>query len=103
MDKPKFLQKVKVKQFTQSIKRVRHKPNKTINDLFREITKIKNTNLDQIFTVIGVTSLKEGWTDYVDPEVGNTFRQTASVTVYIVACTLGRRYKATLDDLELVE
>lgn len=102
MDKPKFLQKVKVKNFAEIRKgyKMRQRGDR---DNFREVVKRENRNPEQIFTVIGVTTMKEGWSDYIGYEEGYAFEQTASKTVYIVANTLGRRYKALLEDLELIE
>jgi len=101
MEKPVFLQKVKVKQFAVSVKT--YKPVEGIGRAHcREMAKRINEKPDQIFTVIGVTTIKEGYSDYIGYEDGYTFRQRASKNVYIVACTLGRRFKAALDDLEIV-
>lgn len=96
LEKPKFLDEVRVKNFSYS--------RKTYIDQVdgRSVGKISNKKPDTIFTVIGVTNFKIGRSIYIGPEEGYSFQQTGNVQVFIVANTIGIRHKVQLEDLELV-
>ena len=89
-----FLQAVKVVRFAES--------KKVFNERYRygghEVVTYPNPNPDDMYFVIGVTSLKEGEIDY-DSEEGYMFCQSKSHKVYIVAKSIGRRFKVLEEDL----
>lgn len=92
-----FLKSVKVKQFADSKKyygNSKHGGKKLIN--------IPNDKPDDVFYIVGVTSIKEGIVEY-DYEYGYSFSATKSHKVYIVAKSIGRRFKVLESDIELVE
>lgn len=93
-----FLETVKVKNFAHS-KRVCVENSEYGG---RQVYTIPNDKPDDIFHVIGVTSLKDGATHY-DSEDGLYFAATKSHKVYIVAKSIGRRYKVLEEDLERLE
>lgn len=90
-----FLQQVKVKNFAESIK--------VYGTQYggRKLRTYTNENPDDIFHIIGVTSIKEGVTEY-DREYGYQFDQKKSYKVYIVAKSIGRRFKVLPEDVELI-
>jgi hypothetical protein len=91
-EKPKFLDKVRVKQFAYNAKTYKG----------RELCLVKNLNPETVFYVIGTVNFPHGVTHWY-PEEGTEFHQTGSTQVFIVANTIGIRYKATLEDLERIE
>ncbi|MGD6898629.1 hypothetical protein [Bacillus infantis] len=91
-----FLKPVKVKKFAESQKH--HGGNYG----GRKMYTYPNSKPEDVFHIIGVTSIKDGSTDY-DREYGYSFVQHKSHKVYIVAKGLGRRYKVLPEDLEVVE
>ena len=102
LNKPKFLDKVKVKNFSYNAKEI-----VTVKGEFttsgRGISTFKNHNPETIYTVIGTVNLPQGYSDYIGPEEGYGFKRTGSTQVFIVANKIGLRLKATLEDLELME
>ena len=103
LEKPKFLDMVKVKAFA-------HNSKKSIvvdgqyHHSGREVTTVKNRQPEIIYAVIGTVNLPQGYSDYIGPEEGyDGFKCTGSGQVFIVANTIGVRHKALLEDLELVE
>ncbi len=90
-----FLQQVKVRNFAES--------KKVYGTRYggRELYTYANKNPDDIFHIIGVTSIKNGVIDY-DHEYGYQFNQKKSHKVYIVAKSVGRRFKVLPEDLELI-
>lgn len=91
-----FLQQVKVKNFAES--------KKVYGTQYggRKLSTYANKNPDDIFHIVGVTSIKEGVTEY-DREYGYQFHQKKSYKVYIVAKGIGRRFKVLPEDIELLE
>ncbi|GAB0167483.1 hypothetical protein LSPCS325_09200 [Lysinibacillus sp. CTST325] len=90
-----FLQQVKVKNFAES--------KKVYGTRYggRKLYTYANENPNDIFNIIGVTSIKEGVTEH-DGEYGYQFNQSKSHKVYIVAKSIGRRFKVLPEDIELV-
>lgn len=93
-----FLQPIKVKNFAVS---------KKVHGLGyryggRQLSTYANDKPDDVFHVIGVSSIKEGAVGY-DFEDGYSFEATNSHKVYIVAKSIGRRYKVLPQDIELLE
>lgn len=86
-----FLQQVKVKNFAESKK------------VFggRELHTYINEKPDDVFHIVGVTSIKEGDTEH-EAGYGYYFNQKKSHKVYIVAKSIGRRFKVLPEDIELV-
>ena len=101
-----FLQKVKVKAFASSVKSFGVPPfgskNSKWQTSYRHVVYTENKNPDEIFTVVGVSSLKEGIIEYSGDE-GSTFNQKNSVQTLIVAKSIGVRYKVALEDIILVD
>jgi hypothetical protein len=93
--KPEFLEEVKVSSFCFSIK----KYNYQLGRPERVIERYKNKNPDNVYRVIGQTVLNTGYSEYLGYEGGYGFRMTGCQTVYIVANTLGRRYKVLPEDI----
>ena len=100
-----FLKPVKVKRFAETRKRCGSCPfaGGQHKDNWRQLTTVENKQPDDIYHVIGVTSLKEGWSEYLGYEEGYGFRQAKSHKVYLVAKGVGRRFKVLEEDMELVE
>ncbi len=99
MDKSKlFLAKVHVKQFAISVKQYAGHGRKE-----RRIKMLANPNPDDIFTIISATQIKEGQVWFEGDDVGYIFKETGSKQVFIVAKSIGRRYKVLLEDIEAVE
>ena len=86
-----FLQQVKVKNFAESKKVCGG----------RELHTYVNEKPDDVFHIVGVTSIKEGVIEY-DQEYGYQFNQKKSHKVYIVAKSIGRRFKVLPEDVELI-
>ena len=91
-----FLQPVKVKNFADS--------KKVFNSRYggRKLITYPNQQPDDVFYVVGVTAIKEGETEY-DSEAGYYFVQDKSYKVYIVAKSIGRRFKVLESDIEKVD
>ena len=102
LEKPKFLDKVKVKNFAYNAKK-----SMVINGQFnasgRGISTSENRNPETIYTVIGVVNLPQGYSDYIGYEEGYSFKHTGSTQVFIVANTIGVRHKVQLEDMNPVE
>lgn len=99
-----FLQQVKVKQFTDSVKKYGTCPfTNTHKSPWRGLHHTENKNPNEVYHVIGVTTLKEGYSEYLGYEEGYGFVQSKSHKVYIVAKGVGRRFKALPEDIEAVE
>lgn len=102
LNKPKFLDKVKVKAFAYNAKK-----SVVIDGQYqaggRGISTTKNFHQETIYTVIGTVNLPQGYSEHIGHEEGYGFKHTGSVQVFIVANTIGVRYKAQLEDMELVE
>lgn len=98
-----FLQKVKVKKFAESSKMYGFPPwsKGKYNVVYRGLKLTDNHKPDDVYTVVGVTSIKEGVREY-DSETGYYFVQKNSHKVYIVAKSIGRRFKVLESDLELI-
>jgi len=90
-----FLEQVKVKNFAES--------KKVYGTRYggRKLYTYANKKPDDIFHIVGVTSIKEGVTEH-DGEYGYQFNQSKSHKVYIVAKSIGRRFKVLPEDVELV-
>lgn len=90
-----FLQQIKVKNFADS--------KKVYGTQYggRKLRTYANENPDDIFHIVGVTAIKEGVTEY-DREYGYQFNQNKSYKVYIVAKSIGRRFKVLPEDVELI-
>jgi len=102
LEKPKFLDMVKVKAFAHNAKK-----SVVVNGQFnasgREISTSKNRQPEIIYAVIGSVNLPQGYSEYIGYDEGYRFKPTGSVQVFIVANTIGVRHKALLEDMELVE
>ena len=90
-----FLQQVKVINFADSMKVYGTEYGG------RKLHTYANENPDDIFHIVGVTSIKEGVTEY-DSDHGLYFCQKKSHKVYIVAKSIGRRFKVLPEDVELI-
>lgn len=90
-----FLEQVKVKNFAES--------KKVYGTQYggRQLHTYSNKSPDDIFRIVGVTSIKEGVTEY-DSDHGLYFCQKKSHKVYIVAKSIGRRFKVLPEDVELI-
>lgn len=86
-----FLKQVKVKEFADSRK---------IGQA-RKLVKIPNENKDEIYTVIGVTALNEGYSE--SDGYGWYFVMTERHRVYLVSKSIGRRFKVLEENMELLE
>ncbi|MBJ8031892.1 hypothetical protein [Bacillus cereus group sp. N21] len=95
----KFLNQVKVREFANSSKE--YSVDKKRHE--RVVLKSKNTKVETVFTVIGVTQINLGYTEWIGQEEGYWFHKTGAEKVFIVANGLGRRYKALPEDLELLK
>lgn len=91
-----FLSQVKVRNFAES--------KKSYNSRYgeRSLYTYPNKNSDDVFYIVGVTAIKDGVIEY-DREYGYQFNQKKSHKVYIVAKSIGRRFKALERDLEIIE
>lgn len=102
LEKPKFLDTVKVKAFAYNAKK-----SVVVDGQYygsgRGITTVKNRQPEIIYRVIGAVNLPQGYSDHLGYEQGYKFKPTGSAQVFIVANTIGVRHKALLEDLELVE
>lgn len=98
-----FLQKVKVKKFAESTKMYGVPPwsKGHYKAGYRGLELTDNPQPEEVYTVIGVTSIKEGESEY-DSEAGYYFVQKNSHKVYLVAKSIGRRFKVLESDLELI-
>lgn len=85
-----FLKQVKVKEFADS-----HKVGRA-----RKLVKIPNENKDETYTVVGVTALNEGYSE--SDGYGWYFVMTERHRVYLVAKSIGRRFKVLEGDLEII-
>jgi hypothetical protein len=92
-----FLKPVKVKQFADS-----RKYYGLTRYGGRKLITIPNDKPDDVFYIVGVTSIKEGIVEY-DNEYGYSFSASKSHKVYIVAKSIGRRFKVLERDIEKVE
>lgn len=101
----KFLDQVKVKAFSQSIKTTEQREAGTLKYkttfIVRKVRKYKNPAPETLYVVIGTTTLQEGYSDYLGQDDGYGWAHEKTVKVYIVANTLGRRYKAQVEDMEI--
>lgn len=91
-----FLKPVRVTHFADSKKVYKSKYGG------RELIIYPNDKPDEVYHVVGVTSIKEGETEY-DRDYGNYFVQRNSHKVYIVAKSIGVRRKVLEKDMILVE
>lgn len=99
---PKFLDKVKVSHFSTSEK---GSPKKWPNGRWRPGRHVEiheNRFPEDVYTVVGVTKFYEGETDPGSEDEAPYFNMQNTVVVYIVAKTIGRRYKVQLRDLQIV-
>ncbi|GIO25378.1 hypothetical protein [Oceanobacillus sp. J11TS1] len=85
-----FLKQVKVKEFADSMK----------VGSARKLVKVPNENEDDIYTVVGVTAINEGYTEYDESAY---FVMTDRHKVYLVAKSIGRRFKILEEDMDLLE
>lgn len=92
-----FLKPIKVKNFAES-KKVHGVGRYGGRELFTH----PNDKPDDVFHIIGVSSIKEGVINY-DFEDGYSFQALKSHKAYIVAKSIGRRYKVLPQDIELLE
>lgn len=91
-----FLKPVKVKNFAESVKVYGSRYGG------RKLKTYPNKNPNDVFYIVGVTAIKEGVTEY-DSEAGYYFCQKNSHKVYIVAKSIGRRFKVLESDIEIEE
>lgn len=102
LEKPKFLDKVKVKNFAHNAKKL-----VVIDGQMqaggRGINTSKNHHPETIYTVIGTVNLPQGYSEYIGYEEGYGFKHTGSVQVFIVANTIGVRHKVLIEDMERLE
>lgn len=91
-----FLKPVRVVNFADSKKVYKSKYGG------RELITFPNEKTDEIYYVVGVTAIKEGVTEY-ERDFGHIFVQEESHKVYIVAKSIGRRFKVLEEDLIFVE
>lgn len=106
MSKPSnlFLTKVKVRQFADGVKRHGKPPfADTGHKHYRILHRTPNPNPDIIYTIIGVTGIREGYSDYLSYEEGYAWVQNTSHKVYVVANTIGRKYKVLPEDMEVLQ
>lgn len=97
-----FLAKVKVKRFVKGI-RSSQVISGQYHGLGRKIVTRENRSTDDVFFVVGVTQLREGLIEWEGSDIGYVFRKTRSRQVYIVARSIGRRFKALPEDIEIVD
>ncbi|GIO02987.1 hypothetical protein J5TS2_36550 [Brevibacillus halotolerans] len=98
-----FLKQVKVKNFAVSVKKYGVPPwDKTWKSHYKVLEKQENKNLDDVFTVIGVTHLQEGYSVWEGDQEGYRWQQKVSHKVYIVSKSIGRRFKVLEEDLEVI-
>lgn len=97
-----FLAQVKVVKFAES-----RKGSLVVDGFYHGLARViatnDNHNPEDIYTVVGVTQLKEGWSDFISEDEGTAFRQTDSKQVYIVAKSIGQRFKVLPEDIEVIE
>lgn len=99
-----FLQPVNVNRFSDSQKVFQPCPYRQNTEAisWRKLVHYENANPDDVYHIIGVTSVKEGFAEYTGSEEGYTFRHFKSHKVYIVAKSVGRRYKVLPEDLRVL-
>lgn len=97
-----FLQKVKFKQFVESAKGSPKRPDGSTR-AGRHLRYRENPNPDDVYHIIGKTHMVEGVSEWVGYEEGYTFRFEKRHEVYIVAKSIGRRFKVLVDDVEFVQ
>lgn len=101
LEKPKFLDKVYVKNFAYNANTPVVVDGGQAGG--RKVSTSKNNHPETIYTVIGTVNLPQGYSEYIGYEEGYGFKHTGSVQVFIVANTIGIRHKVLLEDMELVE
>lgn len=98
-----FLKQVKVKRFAKTVKKYGPTPwNIGWQSHYKVLEKEENNNPDEVYTIVGVTNLQEGYAEYEGMEEGYRWQQKAHHKVYLVAKSLGRRFKVLEEDLELI-
>lgn len=85
-----FLKQVKVKEFADSRK----------IGVDRKLFKLPNENKNDIYTIVGITALNEGYTEFDEHYY---FVTTKRHKVYLVAKGIGRRFKVLEGDMEVLE
>lgn len=98
-----FLQQVKVKNFVQS-KKVYGTPRfmpENWKGSYRELVTEENLNQEDVYHIIGITSLREGYSDFHNEGVDFVLKK--SHKVYLVAKGIGRRFKVLEEDLVLLD
>jgi len=96
----KFLQKVKCKRFTYSKNFI---PDSSRLGMDRRLVSYKNSNVEDIYTIIGVTTLREGESFYHSDTQRVNFITKKVHKVYIVSKNLSRKYKVLPEDIILLE
>lgn len=94
-----FLQPVKVKRFVRAEKIKDTQPNLVTNH--RILKFIENKKPDEIYHVIGISEIKEGRTEFLGSR--HLFIPGQIHKVYIVAKSLGKRFKVLEQDLNILD
>jgi len=93
--KPEFLEKVKVSNFSRSVRVWDGANNK------RKVVKDPNKEPEAEYTVVGKKMFNEGISVYIGYEEGYGFEMTGRKTLYAVANGMKKILYAAIEDMEV--